>query len=58
MFALPLQWLTRNLDKVDFPFIVFHSENDTMCDSDGSKALYEKAAVRERGRGLAACVCE
>jgi len=34
------------LDQVNFPFIVFHSENDTLCDSDGSKQLYKRAKVR------------
>ena len=34
------------LGEVEFPFIVFHSENDTMCDSDGSKQLYLRAKVR------------
>ena len=32
-----------SLDSVDFPFLVFHSENDTMCDPDGSKQLYLRA---------------
>ena len=40
-------YLMKNLDKVDFPFIVFHSENDTMVDVDGSKALYAEASVRD-----------
>ncbi len=32
--------------QIDFPFIVFHSENDTMIDIDGSKALLARASVR------------
>lgn len=34
------------LEEVKFPFLVFHSENDTMCDCDGSKQLYLRAKVR------------
>ena len=36
------------LERTTFPFIVFHSENDTMCDCDGSKALFDRAKVRHR----------
>lgn len=36
------------LDQVTFPFIVFHSENDTMCDCDGSKQLYLSAASEDK----------
>lgn len=35
--------MVQRLGEADFPFIVFHSENDTMVDVDGSKALYLKA---------------
>ena len=35
----------QRLEEVDFPFIVFHSENDTMVDVDGSKALYLRSKV-------------
>ena len=34
--------------EVDFPFLVFHSENDTMCDCDGSKNLYLKAKSEDK----------
>lgn len=40
--------LTSNLSKIEIPFIVFHSENDTMCDADGSKQLYEEAASTDK----------
>jgi acylglycerol lipase len=36
------------LGEVDFPFIVFHSENDTMVDVDGSKALYLRAQSKDK----------
>ena len=39
-------YLMANLDKIYFPFIVFHSEKDTMVDVDGSKALFAEASVR------------
>lgn len=35
--------MTR-LEEVRLPFIVCHSENDTMCDCEGSKALYRRGA--------------
>ena len=41
-------YLMKHLDTIDFPFIVFHSENDTMADVDGSKALFSEASVRSR----------
>jgi acylglycerol lipase len=36
------------LEEATFPFIVFHSENDTMCDVDGSKALYLRAGSADK----------
>ncbi|KAL4445371.1 hypothetical protein ABPG77_011196 [Micractinium sp. CCAP 211/92] len=36
------------LEEVDFPFIVLHSENDTMVDVDGSKALYLRAKSEDK----------
>lgn len=36
------------LDTIDVPFIVFHSEIDTMCDPDGSKALYMKSISSDK----------
>ena len=35
--------VTARLGTLQKPFIVFHSENDTMCDADGSKQLYAEA---------------
>eukprot|EP00798_Chlamydomonas_sp_ICE-L_P010167 gene10167-8072_t len=37
-------WFMQNVEAVDFPFLVVHSEHDTMCDCDGSKALYLRSA--------------
>lgn len=31
------------LGEVTLPLLVVHSENDSMCDPDGSKALYREA---------------
>ncbi len=42
----------QRLGEVDFPFIVFHSENDTMVDVDGSKALYLRAQASCRAGQL------
>lgn len=36
------------LENVSFPFIVFHSENDTMCDCDGSKELFKRASTKDK----------
>eukprot|EP00955_Chlamydomonas_euryale_P111652 366082-Chlamydomonas_euryale.AAC.20 len=41
-------WLMRNMHLVNFPFIVFHSENDTMVDCDGSRALYTHASSEDK----------
>ena len=37
-----------SLSAVEFPFLVFHSENDTMCDCDGSKQLYLQAKSKDK----------
>ena len=37
------------LEEAELPLIIFHSENDTMCDSEGSKQLYLRAKVRGGG---------
>jgi acylglycerol lipase len=37
-----------SLDTVEFPFLIFHSENDTMCDCDGSKSLYLNAKSEDK----------
>lgn len=37
-----------SLDNVNFPFLVIHSENDTMCDPDGSKQLYLRAQSSDK----------
>lgn len=36
------------LGEVTLPFIVAHSENDSMCDPDGSKALYREARATDK----------
>jgi len=36
------------LEDVDVPFLVFHSEIDTMCDPDGSKTLYVKSSAKDK----------
>jgi len=41
-------WLMRHLDSIEFPFVVYHSEGDTMCDCDGSKELYAQAASADK----------
>ncbi len=35
--------MRSGLDAAHFPFLAFHSENDTMCDCDGSKQLFLRA---------------
>ena len=34
------------LEEAELPLLIFHSENDTMCDVEGSKQLYLRAKVR------------
>lgn len=36
------------LNRVDWPFLVFHSEVDTMCDPDGSKLLYTTSTSKDK----------
>lgn len=36
------------LEEIDVPFLVFHSEIDTMCDPDGSKTLYMKSSAKDK----------
>ena len=36
------------LEGIDFPFLVFHSENDTMVDCDGSKALMARSTSKDK----------
>lgn len=38
--------LVASMPAMDFPFVVFHGERDTLCDLDGSRQLFEKSAVR------------
>ena len=33
------------MPSMDFDFIVFHGELDTLCDPDGSRQLYEQSQV-------------
>ncbi|GAB4822633.1 hypothetical protein N2152v2_009679 [Parachlorella kessleri] len=40
--------MKTGLDRAAFPFLVFHSENDTMCDCDGSKQLYQRAKSADK----------
>jgi hypothetical protein len=37
------------LESAEFAFLCFHSENDTMCDPDGSKQLFMRAQVSRGG---------
>ena len=58
---VPCPPVVQRLEEVALPFCVFHSENDTMVDVDGSKALYTRAKVRWRGRrwgGVCVCLCD
>jgi acylglycerol lipase len=40
------------LEEVDFPFLAFHSEVDTMCDPAGSKALFLRARSADKALRL------
>ena len=40
------------LEEADFPLAIWHSENDTMCDCDGSKQLYLRARSADKSLRL------
>ena len=42
----------QRLPDASFPFIVFHSENDTMVDVGGSKALYTQSQSADKSLRL------
>ena len=44
-------WIVANMSKLNFPVISFCSENDTMCDPDGSKMLIDKSQVNNSVMG-------
>ncbi|KAK9820098.1 hypothetical protein WJX72_006113 [[Myrmecia] bisecta] len=37
-----------NMKSFTFPYLAFHSENDTMCDCDGSKKLYAESQAKDK----------
>lgn len=39
------EWVVANMGKMRFPVISFCSENDTMCDPDGSRMLIDRSKV-------------
>ena len=41
--------ITSSMASMDFSFVVFHGELDTLCDPDGSRQLFQKSAVRDAG---------
>lgn len=41
-------WLGPRMATVATPLLIFHSENDTMTDPDGSKALHKRAQVKDK----------
>lgn len=41
-------WLAPRMGTVTTPLLIFHSENDTMTDPAGSKALYQRAKVADK----------
>lgn len=40
--------VVASMPTMDFPFIVFHGELDTLCDPDGSRQLFEKSAAEDK----------
>ena len=39
------EWIVANMSSFNFPVISFCSENDTMCDPDGSRMLIDRSQV-------------
>lgn len=44
-YLLTTEALCAEMPSIDFPFICFHGEIDTMTDPEGSKKLFEEAQV-------------
>lgn len=42
------EYLCREMPNMDFPFLCFHSERDTMCDPSGSKRLYQASKSSDK----------
>lgn len=47
------EWLVADMGRMNFPVITFCSENDTMCDPDGSRMLIDRSKVS----GVQRCLC-
>ncbi|GMH39286.1 hypothetical protein BSKO_07184 [Bryopsis sp. KO-2023] len=47
-FLKAADWVVREMDNMSFPFFCVHSQDDTMCDLDGSKALFEKCKSEDK----------
>ncbi|DBA67640.1 hypothetical protein WJX79_003355 [Trebouxia sp. C0005] len=41
------EWIVANMSKFNFPVISFCSENDTMCDPDGSRMLIDRSQSKD-----------
>lgn len=42
------EWVVANMGKMNFPVITFCSENDTMCDPDGSRMLIDRSKSEDK----------
>lgn len=42
------EWLEPRMGDVTTPLLIFHSENDTMTDPDGSKELHTRARAKDK----------
>lgn len=47
-FMVTTEWLCKHLCDVTFPFITFHSREDTMTDPEGSRQLVEQAQSTDK----------
>ena len=41
-------WLVNNMHQMKFPFLTFHSSNDSMTDPEGSAMLYARSKATDK----------
>ncbi len=47
-YLLATERCLKEMPNYTFPFIVFHGGDDTLTDPDGSRALYERSASKDK----------
>lgn len=47
-FLKATEWVVREMGNMDFPFLCIHSKDDTMCDLEGSKQLFDRSKAKDK----------